>query len=98
MSMNEPIKAGDLCEVIGGLGQGKSPNLGLQVTVVSLQGEHSQHGRIWRCEGPGVKQLTDGGGYAVTGWGDFAQSWLRKAPPPKQTKSEGVEVLTEVGA
>ena len=80
--MNEPIKAGDLCEVVGGLGCEKSPNLGLRVTVEHLRGEHTKYGRIWRCSGPGVKQLTDGGGYVETGWGDFAASWLRKLPPP----------------
>lgn len=79
--MKEPIKTGDVCEVIGGLGRGKSPNIGLQVTVASLQGEHSQHGRIWRCTGPSVKQLNDGGAYVVTGWADFAQDWLRKIEP-----------------
>lgn len=86
--MNQPIKAGDRCEVIGGLGRGKSPNLGQHVIVVSAQGEHSQLGPIWRCRGPEVRQLTDGGTYAVTGWADFAQSWLRKLPhvaPPLQT-------------
>ena len=77
----EPIKAGDLCEVISGLGQKKSPNLGLFVKVISAQGEHSQYGRIWRCEGPNVQQLTDAGTYAVTGWADFPASWLRKIKP-----------------
>lgn len=80
--MKEPIKAGDLCEVIGGQGQIKSPNIGLQVTVASFQGEHSRLGRIWRCQGPGVQQLTDAGTYVVTGWADFAQTWLRKIEPP----------------
>lgn len=79
--MNEPIQSGDMCEVIGGLGRQYSPNVGQRVRVESLQGEHSQHGRIWRCKGPDVQQMTDGGGYVVTGWADFAQSWLRKVPP-----------------
>lgn len=80
--MSRPIQAGDLCEVIGGLGRGKSPNIGLTVRVASLQGEHTQHGRIWRCTGPDVKQLTDSGEYQVTGWADFAQSWLRREDVP----------------
>ena len=80
--MTRPIKAGDLCEVVGGLGQRKSPNLGLRVTVVCFQGEHSRFGRIWRCAGDGVQQLTDAGTYAVTGVADFAQDWLRLIEPP----------------
>ena len=76
--MTEPIKAGDRCLVVDGLGRGKPPNIGLTVTVNSLQGEHSVHGRVWRCSGAGIQQLTDGGGYAVTGWADFPQSWLQK--------------------
>ena len=84
--MNRPIQAGDLCEVIGGMGLNKSPNLHLHVTVKSLQGEHSKHGRIWRCEGPGVKQITDTGAYQVTGWADFAQSWLRRIDVPPMSE------------
>ena len=57
----KPIQSGDTCQVIQGLGRSKSPNLGLTVTVVSLQGEHSQHGRVFRCKGVGVVQLGDGG-------------------------------------
>lgn len=84
--MNQPIKAGDVCLVLQGLGQGKSPNVGLVVVVAQLQGEHSRLGRIWRCTGPGIKQLTETGAYADTGWADFPVSWLQKLEPPK-TKS-----------
>lgn len=80
--MNRPISAGDTCLVVGGLGRTKSPNAGLTVTVRSLQGEHTQHGRIWRCEGAGIKQLTEAGGYEVTGWADFATAWLQRIDPP----------------
>jgi hypothetical protein len=92
--MATPIQSGDLCEVVAGLGRDKSPNLGLTVRVVSLRGEHSQHGRIWRCEGPGVHQLTDAGTYVVTGMADFAQSWLRKIEPdgPKDSHHEQQEL------
>lgn len=90
--MSAPLQAGDLAEVVGGLGRGKSPNIGQRVKVVSFQGEHSQHGRIWRCTGDGVQQLTDAGTYVVTGWADFAQSWLRKiepdAPLPKAVERD----------
>ncbi len=83
--MTAPIQSGDRCEVIGGLGRDKSPNMGLTVRVVSLQGEHSQLGRIWRCEGPGVQQLTDAGTYTVTGVADFAAAWLQKIEPDQTT-------------
>lgn len=91
--MNEPIKAGDICQVIGGMGRVKSPNLGLEVKVLSLKGEHSQHGRIWRCEGPGVVQLTNAGTYIVTGWADFAVSWLLKLGPDRWDKSKTKELV-----
>lgn len=79
--MNEPIKAGDMCEVIDGL-QGKdSPNLGLIVKVLSCVGEHSKFGRIWRCD---AEYATRGqpGKDVPGGAADFAQSWLKKLPPP----------------
>ena len=86
--MTEPIKVGDNCLVVGGLGRGKSPNIGLTVQVNSFQGEHSQHGRIWRCTGNGVQQLADSGAYIATGWADFPSAWLQKLEPPKLTKEE----------
>ena len=92
--MIEPIKKGDLCEVVGGLGRSKSPNLGLQVTVGMLQGEHSKLGRIFRCEGPGVQQLGDAGNYVVTGWADFPAAWLKRIDPPATPK--GVKRVLEL--
>jgi len=84
------IRAGDLAEVIGGMLGEKSPNLGLIVRVKEFRGEHSQFGRIWRCEAefaergqPGVN-VPDG---AV----DFAQDWLRKIEPPKQSTTDKTE-------
>lgn len=93
--MTAPIQSGDRCEVIGGLGRDKSPNVGLTVRVVSLQGEHSQFGRIWRCEGPGVQQLTDAGTYTLTGMADFAAAWLRKIEPEgdRHTTTEQQELI-----
>lgn len=79
--MSEPIKAGDLCIVCGGLGGARSPNLGLHVHVVSLRGEHSRFGRVWRCEAPEIQQLSDSGTYETTGWADFPVAWLKKVPP-----------------
>ncbi len=80
------ISSGDTCIVVQGLGRQKSPNLGAIVKVVSLQGEHSQHGRIWRCEGPSVHQLSDSGTYTKTGWADFPTSWLQKIDPVTLSK------------
>ena len=89
----KPIQTGDLCLVTSALGQKKSPNVGLIVKVVSLQGEHSQHGRIWRCSGEGVVQLSDNGAYVPTGWADFAQSWLQKIDAPKaKDKADTLEL------
>ena len=78
--MKEPIKAGDNCEVIQGLGRGKSPNIGKIVKVLSHQGEHSVHGRIWRCEGDLVI-FDDMGAFIKSNWADFPQAWLRKIEP-----------------
>ena len=88
--MKRPIQSGDQCLVIRGLARHKSPNLGLTVTVGMRQGEHQQHGVIWRCTGDGVKQMTDAGTYMVTGVADFAASWLQRIEPPplKQTTKE----------
>ena len=86
--MKRPISAGDKCLVVGGLGLDRSPNLGLTVKVLSLQGEHSGRGRIWRCEGEGVSQLTDAGTYQVTGWADFAASWLQRIEPDTKVKTK----------
>lgn len=81
--MSEPIKKGDLCEVIDGLQGASSPNIGLIVEVQSLAGEHSKFGRIWRC----LAEFAERGqpGVEVPGrTADFAQSWLRKLPPKPQ--------------
>jgi hypothetical protein len=75
--MTEPIKTGDECEVIAGALGITGPNVGRLVTVRELRGEHSQFGRIWRCEAQGL--ITEYG--AVGTQADFAQSWLRKLPP-----------------
>lgn len=80
--MKEPIKAGDKCEVIGGLGRSKSPNLGLEVVVKSRTGEHSTLGVVWLCEHPSIQQLSDAGAYVTTGWADFPVAWLRKISDP----------------
>ena len=85
--MTRPISAGDVCVVVGALGRSKSPNIGRQVTVSSAQGEHSHFGRIWRCEGAGIQQLADSGGYVTTGWADFAADWLQRIDPENLSDS-----------
>lgn len=76
--MKEPIKAGDQAEIIAGALGTKGPNVGKQVRVGLLQGEHSQYGRIWRVHG---ENLTTE--YGATGSElDCAQEWLRKIEPP----------------
>jgi hypothetical protein len=84
--MSTPIKAGDLCEVISGLLGLNSPNIGLIVRVLAFRGEHSQHGRIWRCEAQ-YAELGQPGVNVPPGEADFAQDWLKKIEPPTSTKT-----------
>lgn len=81
---SEPIKAGDMAEVVDGLLGKASPNLGLIVKVVSCVGEHSQFGRIWRCDAEYAERGQPGRD-VPGGMTDFAQSWLRKIEPPTLT-------------
>lgn len=80
--MSAPLQSGDTAVVVNGMGAAKSPNVGKTVKVLSLQGEHSRLGRVWRCEGAGIQQLSDGGSYVTTGWADFPAAWLQKLDPP----------------
>ena len=91
-----PLQAGDVCEVVGGLGRCASPNLGLRVTikhrVFGTHGaDHTQLGPVYRCEGKGVVQLTDAGTYTETGWADFAGAWLRRIEPPPINQNTSIE-------
>jgi hypothetical protein len=90
--MNRPLQAGDICEVVGGLGRQASPNLGQRVTVAHrIYGNHGMDhatlGAIYRCTGDSVVQLSDAGTYIVTGWADFAGAWLRRIEPPPVDKA-----------
>lgn len=78
--MNEPIKAGDRCEVVDGLMGKASPNIGLIVVVRQYVGDHSKFGRVWRCEAEYAERGQIGRGVPPD-MADFAQSWLRKLPP-----------------
>jgi hypothetical protein len=84
--VTEPIKAGDLCEVIDGMLGKASPNIGLVVEVKSCVGEHSQFGRIWRCQAQ-YAELGQAGKNVPPGMADFAQSWLKKIEPPKKQQT-----------
>lgn len=88
--MREPIKAGDLAEVIDGMRGKASPNLGLIVRVLSYEGDHTVYGPIWRCEVEFV-ELGQFGSRHTPGTAHFAQSWLRKIEPPKQTTTDKTE-------
>lgn len=98
--MTEPIKAGDVCIVIDGLGQSKSPNVGKVVTVghriYGAHGmDHTRFGPVVRCKGEGVVQLGETGEYVTTGWADFPTAWLRRIeppPPPASTTTTHKEV------
>jgi len=80
--MQEPIKKDDMCVVIGGALGPESPNKGKIVTVRQLKGEHSEFGKIWKCEGREL--VTELGCLGM--FADFASSWLKKIEPPKNTK------------
>lgn len=96
MTPKEPIKAGDLCHVISGLKGTASPNIGLVVRVISLQGEHSQHGRVWRCEAE-YGERGQPGMDVPPGHMDFAQDWLKKIEPPPLPATEKIKEITLTG-
>lgn len=93
--MKSPIKAGDLCEVISGLFGKKSPNIDLIVQVLSFRGEHSLHGRIWRCEAQ-YAELGQPGIDVPPGAADFAQDWLKKIEPPAKTTNTQTNLTKEL--
>jgi hypothetical protein len=95
--MTKPIQAGDLAEVVGGFFGSESPNLGLIVKVLSLRGQHSTFGNIWRCEAQ-YAELGQPGIGCPPGQADFAQHWLRKIEPPAQTDSTETNISKEIAA
>ncbi len=89
--MKEPIKQGDRAYIVAGVLGDKGPNIGKTVTVGQCQGEHSLHGRIWRCYGEGL--ITEYG--VVAPDMDFAADWLRKIePPPLREKTQSKAVTS----
>lgn len=87
----EPIKAGDLCEIVEGAMGGKGPNVGKRVRVLELRGEHSVYGRIWRVQGGALVSEYGALGDQV----DCAQSWLRKLPPEAKPLNAVQKALAE---
>lgn len=85
--MEEPIKAGDLCEVIDGLLGKDSPNLGLIVEVYKYVGDEKTLGRIWRCKAEYGERIQERPNIPLD-YTDFAQSWLRKLPGDKPKLEE----------
>lgn len=81
------IKPGDLAEVINSV---DGAAVGQVVTVLSFEGEHSQLGRIWRCQSKQTL-VTEYG--AVGNVADFAEDWLLKIDDP-DTVIEDFEDLT----
>lgn len=80
--MNEPIQAGDRCEVIWGLLGEKSPNIGLVVIVRHYDGDLHKFGRMWLCEAEyGVTGFKGTESKNPAGTQHYAQSWLKKLPP-----------------
>lgn len=80
--MRKPIQKGDLCLVVGGLNQERSPNIGKLVTVSRFRGDFYMDQPIWECRGEGIIQTPPGTSeQVVTGWADFPQSWLQKIDP-----------------
>ena len=86
--MKEPIKKGDLCEIIDGVYKSKSPNIGKIVEVQSLQGNHSTLGVIWRCTGKNLKTFNDE--ILPGGAADFPAIWLRKINEPPEVKNQDI--------
>lgn len=89
--MSGPIESGDRCEVVWGLLGAQSPNIGLIVIVRTYVGDHSVHGRIWRCEAEFAERGQPGRD-VPGGMADFAQSWLKKLPPDPAKGKEAPRV------
>lgn len=81
--MKQPIKAGDLAEVISGMLGKDSPNIGLVVRVINRVFDCSTYGIIWRCDAEyAVRGPSDVSSKVPMKYTDFAQDWLRKIEPP----------------
>lgn len=91
--MNRPISSGDMARVIDGLTGKDSPNIGLIVTVGQKIYECPKLGNIWRCQAEYAEVIRHGKSGCPPGYGDFAQSWLKRIEPdapPAKTKQVAV--------
>jgi hypothetical protein len=83
----KPISAGDTCIVVESI---DGHAVGRKVRVISLQGQHSKLGNIWRCKSLDGQLVSEYGAVGETM--DFAASWLLKTDPvetnTKQTEKE----------
>ena len=85
-----PIQKGDLALVIDGVLGTDSPNIGKEVTVGFLRGQHSKLGNVWRVHSTNL--ITELG--VVTDELDMAQSWLKRIIPPEPVNA--LEVTDEL--
>jgi len=76
------IKPGDTCLVIDGADGKHSPNKGKTVTVLRWEGEHSQYGDLWACQGEGLTAFQMGQ-YLAVSEACFPRAWLQKIEPEK---------------
>lgn len=85
------LHPGILCRVVGGAIPG-GLNVGKVVRVASLQGEHSEYGRIWRCTSTGIELISEYGAVGISA--DFAEDWLEPIPPLPPAVEKVVEYIT----
>ena len=85
------IYCGVLCRVVGGT---DGLNVGKIVRVASYQGDHSRHGRIWRCTTESGPLVTEYGAIGIAA--DFAQDWLALLEPDETL--QWLEVPRKVAA
>jgi len=83
----KPIRAGDTCLVVEST---DGHAVGRKVRVISLRGQHSKLGNIWRCKSLDGQLVSEYG--AIGDTMDFSESWLLKTDPvettTKQTEKE----------
>ena len=83
--MKEPIKVGDMAEVVWGKLGEKSPNLGKIVKVMEMREENSELGPKWRCEAPELWFYNEFGKLISAPYAVFPSIWLKKIEPPELT-------------
>lgn len=97
--MTRPLEHGDVCIIINGLGQDRSPNLGKFIIIDKrVFGEygmdHTKYGPVYRCLGKDLVQLKDDGSFFNTPTADIPGIWLKRIDPTALVK-ELKKVLEE---